>query len=126
MENEQLEIRKQVWKAISAFYLDTELQEGDYIYLIKVFKKSGLSLIELKAIDLYEVFPILQYNLLGVAGVWDAFEEVWLFEKCLKNHHRRNTQIFRGAVTFMNAFCYWMRKDHWQKIEELWNTNHDL
>lgn len=112
--------RKEVWIAISEFYLDTELQETDYQWIYNVFKTSGLSLKTLKSIDMYEVFPTLQANLNSVAGEWAGFDEKWLVEVCTRNYRKRNNLIFRIVTRWRNRLSYWMRKDHWVKMEELY------
>lgn len=112
--------RKEVWIAISEFYLDTELQETDYQWIYNVFKTSGLSLKTLKSIDMYEVFPTLQANLNSVAGEWAGFDEKWLVEVCTRNYRKRNNLIFRIIIRWRNRLSYWMRKDHWVKMEELY------
>lgn len=112
--------RKQLWLAISEFYLDTELQEQDYEWIYRVFKQSRLTLQELKAIDLYEVFPTLQANLLSVAGEWAGFDEKWLTEVCTANYNKRNSRIFRWKTRWKNKSLWWMRKDHWEKIARMY------
>lgn len=115
--------RKEVWIAISEFYLDTELQETDYQWIYNVFKTSGLSLKTLKSIDMYEVFPTLQANLNSVAGEWAGFDEKWLVEVCTRNYRKRNNLIFRIVTRWRNRLSYWMRKDHWVKMEELYKKS---
>ncbi|ELR69601.1 hypothetical protein C900_04826 [Fulvivirga imtechensis AK7] len=113
------ENRSQIWLAISEFYLDTELQDRDYEWIFSVFKASDLSLKELKRIDLYEVFPTLQANLLTVAGEWAGFDEKWLGEVCTSNWKKRNSIIFRWRVWWWSRLHYWMRKGHWKRMEEM-------
>ena len=119
MNKEELETRQLVWEAMSYFYLDTELDEKEYEYISKVIIQSGYSLEECKQIDLYEVFPTLQMNLLSVAGEWAGFNDSWLKEKCYGNFKKRNNKSFRFWTRIMNKFCYWMRKEHWNEIEKI-------
>ena len=119
MTREKLILRKPVWKALSNFYLDTELDETDYDYISKTLIETGIELTELKEIDLYEVFPTLQMNLLSSVGVWDGFEDKWLFKQCLINHTKRlKSKPFRIYTRFKNKLHYWMRKKHWEEIDK--------
>ena len=67
--------RKPIWVALSAFYLDTELHRTDFKHIATVIYKSPYNLDEVKTINKYEVFPVLQLNLLSVAGIWTGFNE---------------------------------------------------
>lgn len=115
---EEIELRALIWEAISNFYLDTELQSDDYDYIAKILLQSNLTLDELKDIDLYEVFPSLQMNLLSIAGEWAGFEMNWLKEKCSANWEKRNSMGFRIYIKVLNFLFYWMRSDCWKEIEE--------
>ena len=119
MENHELEIRKVVWTSISTFYLDTELDQSDYIHIAGELKNTKYTIEQLKEIDLLEIFPILQLNLLGVAGKWDGFDEKWLHRVCRNNFKRRKYIVFKGIVYFMNLIFYRMRKKHWDEVEQL-------
>lgn len=73
-----IERREPVWKALSEFYLDTELQPVDFCRIRAVFIKSSYSFHEIRQINYDEVAPLLLDNLLNVAGVWSEFDEHWL------------------------------------------------
>ncbi|MBX2842209.1 MAG: hypothetical protein KTR26_10575 [Flammeovirgaceae bacterium] len=109
--------RLSIWKALSEFYLDTELVEEDYNSIFQILKASEKSLKALKEIDLYEVFPTLQKILHSVAGEWQGFDENWLVRECQKNYHRRNNILFRIITKVRNKNIYWMREKHWKEIE---------
>jgi hypothetical protein len=104
---------------LSEFYLDTELGLDDFIRIKKVFDSSGLSLDEIRKIDLFEVFPLLQTNLLAPAGAWAGFDEPWLTIECTKRYKRRRFLLYRLACKFWNRLFYWMRKRYWLEIENL-------
>lgn len=119
MTREKLILRKPLWKALSNFYLDTELDETDYVYISKTLIETRIELTELKEIDLYEVYPTLQMNLLSPVGVWDGFEDKWLFKQCLINHTKRlKSKPFMIYTRFKNKLHYWMRKKHWEEIDK--------
>lgn len=116
------ETRKQIWRALSELYLDTELRDMDYRSIVETLKNSGKSMEELKEIDMYEVFPTLQMNLNGIAGEWTGFDEKWLYKVCTKNYLKRNNKWFRLLTRLRNSTCFWMRKREWQKVETLFNS----
>jgi hypothetical protein len=118
IDNQDIEIRKPVWIALSEFYLDTELTNDDFDRIATVFQKSGLTLKDLKEIDLFEVFIFLQPNLLSVAGDWAGFNEDWLLTECEKRYRRRKNLLHRSNCKFWNIFFYWMRRDYWKQIEK--------
>ncbi len=87
--------RRLVWKVLSAMYLDTELQDADYTHMARELQATPYTSAEIREIDIYEVFPVLQANLYSPAGVWDAFDEEWLYERCARNYRRRGNALFR-------------------------------
>lgn len=117
-KNTQFENRKPIWNVLSEFYLDTELQQSDYDRIAQTLKASDLDINELKAIDLFEVFPVLKGNLLGVAGVWNGFDEKWLNENCTDCYQKKNKAVLRFKNKVYPKFLGWMTKDHWKEIEE--------
>lgn len=112
------EERKRIWLALSELYLDTELSTNDFERLVAVFKKSGFELNEIREIDLFEVFPVLQTNLLSVAGEWVGFDKDWLFRECQKGWEKRQNLIYRLRCRIFNRMYYWMRKEYWQELEK--------
>lgn len=116
---EEVNHRQPIWTALSEFYIDTELDTDDFIRIKAVFDSSGLPLEEIKNIDLFEVFPLLQSNLLAPAGTWAGFDEPWLTEECTKMYKRRRFLLHRLLCKLWNILFYWMRKRYWITIEEL-------
>ncbi|GAL87393.1 hypothetical protein MYP_4623 [Sporocytophaga myxococcoides] len=118
IDHQDIEIRTPVWIALSEFYLDTELTNEDFDRIAAIFQNSGLTLKELKEIDLFEVFTFLQPNLLSIAGAWSGFEEEWLLAHCEKRYRRRKNILHRLNCKFWNIFFYWMRRNCWEQIEK--------
>ena len=121
LEAAELERRKPVWKALSEFYLDTELQASDYDFIAKVVSSSGFTLGELKAINRFEVFPFLINNLLSPAGVWTAFDESWLYEKCVKAYKKKDYALVRLKNFIAYSLFGGMMKKQWREIEKIMN-----
>ena len=116
--SKQLETRKKIWIVLSEFYLDTELMSDDFDRISNTFLQSGLEISDIKEIDLMEVFPLLQSNLLSPAGAWSGFDEDWLLAECTKRYNRRKNIFHRLNCKFWNIFFYWMRRDYWNQIEK--------
>jgi uncharacterized membrane protein YukC len=57
-----------IWLAPSEFYLDKELQDSDFRQIAISILESSYSFEEVKTINKYEVFPILQANILSSTG----------------------------------------------------------
>ncbi|NND64811.1 MAG: hypothetical protein HKM24_02495 [Gammaproteobacteria bacterium] len=108
--------KEKLWIAISDFYLDTELQETDYASVAKCFSESGLSIKQLREIDLYEVLPALYTNLISPAGIWTGFDEAWLVSQCRKNESRRKSLLFRFRVLTLRGLHKQIVNHHWEKL----------
>ena len=117
-KNEAIERRKKIWLVLSEFYLDTELTSEDFDRISTVFRQSGYVLSEIKEIDLYEVFPLLQMNLLSNAGEWAGFDEDWLISSCGRCYCKRRNWYHRLTCKFWNNLFYWMRKHYWIEIDK--------
>jgi hypothetical protein len=107
-----IEARKPIWLALSEFYLDTELQEIDFKYITEKILESPYSLEEVKQINKYEVFPILQLNLLSVAGVWAGFDEEWLIKSIIKSLNKRN-KVNKLVIESSYLTLKWICTDYW-------------
>lgn len=79
-----LETRRPVWVALSEFFLDTELDDGDLERIADLLATSPYSLEELETIYRDETAPVLWHNLNVPAGVWDAFDPDWLCAEAAK------------------------------------------
>jgi hypothetical protein len=118
--NINIEERKPIWIALSKFYLDIELQDYDFKCIATKIKESPYTLEEVKEIDKHEIFPILHWNLLSVAGVWDGFHEEWLLEKILERINKRN-RLRNFFMGLKYARLKWMCSEYWKKIEVAWD-----
>ncbi len=119
-ETINIEERKPIWTALSEFYLDTELQKLDFRNIAFKIIESPYSFDEVKEINKYEVFPVLQPNLLSVAGEWAGFNEEWLVKSITDSLKKRNTIKKLGIESSYLTFK-WMCKDYWEKLEKAYN-----
>ncbi|MEA1786498.1 hypothetical protein U1E44_10380 [Arenibacter sp. GZD96] len=112
-----LKEREPIWLALSALYLDTELQESDFQHIAHSIRDSPFTFHEVKIIDKYEVFPVLYANLLGIAGVWTGFDAQWLFHKITAKLKRQN-RVKKMGVSCMYFLFSAMHRANWQKLEQ--------
>jgi hypothetical protein len=115
-----IEQRRPIWIALSEFYLDTELQDSDLRQIAFTILDSPYSFDEVKSINKYEVFPILQSNLLSPAGAWAGVDERWLLEKITSRLNTKTTLNDIGVEISYQTFK-WMCKDYWKKLEKIYN-----
>lgn len=96
--------------------LDTELEQKDFKRIALKMIESPFNLEEIKNINKYEVFPVLQANLSSIAGEWAGFDEKWLEESIIKSIEKRN--YFRKlSIEFSYFINSWMCKKHWINTE---------
>jgi hypothetical protein len=115
-----IQTRIPIWKALSLFYLDTELQDSDFQGIAEDIINSPYTFEEVKMIDKYEVFPVLKYNILQVAGEWVGFEEDWLVENItlkLKN----DSKFRRLGIDISYWMCRNLFTDYWLSVETTLN-----
>ncbi|GAA4272532.1 hypothetical protein U6A24_09720 [Aquimarina gracilis] len=112
--------RKPVWKALSELYLDNELQDSTYSYMVAKFVKSPYDFNEIKYINRYEVFPVLYRNLLSVAGEWAGFEEQWLIRTITNRFNKKNlwTTLNDKAAYFLYHKMY---KKDWEILKAVYD-----
>jgi hypothetical protein len=109
--------RKPIWMALSTFYLDTELQETNFQGIAETIIKSPYSFEEVKAIDKYKIFPILQSNILQVAGEWAGFDEDWLIEK-ITTELQKKSKFRTISIEIYYYLFRWMHKDYWRRLKQ--------
>jgi len=112
--------RTPVWIALSDFYLDTELQDSDFRYIAKTILESPYTFEDVKTINTYEVFPVLQSNLLQPAGECAGFNEKWLVEAITTHLETQNR--FKNLMIRIGYKKYgWMQEDYWVRLETIYN-----
>lgn len=111
-----VEERLPVWEALSEFFLDTELDAGDYDRIASVLAASPYSIQDIEDILRHEVYPVLIWNLRSVAGVWAGFDRDWLREAIEPRLNRRSK--FR-----LPPVQWSMIREPWEKVSELIQSN---
>ena len=80
LTDDELEVRRPVWEALSELYLDTE---PDWSGVARTCAASPYTPWQIRRILYDEVHPVLHLNLWSVAGVWDGFDQEWLVSSIL-------------------------------------------
>ncbi|KXH84432.1 DUF7079 family protein [Chryseobacterium kwangjuense] len=111
--------RTPIWIALSDFYLDTELQDSDFRYIAKTILESPYTFDEIKSINKYEVFPVLQSNLMQPAGEWAGFNEKILI-KAITDHLAARNRINTMMISISYARYGWMQEDYWERLEKMY------
>jgi hypothetical protein len=112
MNISQPEERLPVWDALAQFFLDDELQPGDYERIANVLADSRYSLAELEDILRHEVYPACKWNLICVAGAWGTWGEEWIMEHIAPRKDRRP----RFSLPPLLASGY---RNHWKAVSEI-------
>lgn len=97
--------RRPVWLALSELFLDTEV-DARLPSLAQSLAASGYSDAELDWILRRELQPLLQWNLVPVAGVWEGFDPEWLEQSIIARRRR------------LRLPCLFPRED-WQRLAVL-------
>jgi hypothetical protein len=96
--------RVPVWRAMSEFYLDTELDDGDISRIARTCAASPFSIGELDRIMFCEVGPAFALNLLSMAGEWAGWSQQFVQERVLKVY-----RPWYYLLYVLNPFKRWMR-----------------
>ncbi|MBL8701374.1 MAG: hypothetical protein JNK67_23555 [Alphaproteobacteria bacterium] len=117
LDERQIERRRPVWTALSALWLDTELDDAGLRAIAAVLRESGLPRDELQRIYAVELAPVLGANLLGVAGEWAGFDPTWLSARILDNLRRRprRTRFWAWFPPTRRAWTY-ATGESWRRI----------
>jgi hypothetical protein len=103
-----LQNKTKIYILLSEFYLDTELDENSIKRIITDLVKEDLSLTEILEINKKEVYPVLAYNLISVAGIWQGFEEENLIKEI--NKYSKKTRWGKFIQNLPLLFHYSLEK----------------
>jgi hypothetical protein len=102
--------RLPVWKALSEFFLDTELTPKELERIAQELAKTCYSEDELEQILAYEVCPGCRVNMFLWA--WIAFDEDWLLARI--NPYLGKRSWFMKLLVGMNR---WMYQHYWKRVK---------
>ncbi len=83
LDDADLSRRRTAWAALSELFLDSEIRDDLPSAALKLVG-SGYADVEIEAIFLDEVSPVLHWNLKQVAGMWGGFDEDWLADEIVR------------------------------------------
>ena len=110
------EKERKAYIALSDLFLDTVIDVDCVASALRPLHISTSTLYDMLR---YDLFPILYPNLLGVAGVWDAFDEVWLLSQIEEQR--------AGGPGWAQRFLHWVA---WltigQAVSEPWDQVKDI
>ena len=109
-----LQNKTKIYILLSEFYLDTELDENSIKRIITDLVKEDLSLTEILEINKKEVYPVLAYNLISVAGIWQGFEEENLIKEI--NKYSKKTRWGKFIHNLPLFFHFGLKKEIEKRI----------
>jgi len=100
-----------VWELLSDIFLDTELTNDRFEYIVSTLKETPFSIQEIEDIMCFEIYPACIPNLRCIAGEWTGFNRAWLIENITPYIGKRSlwTKIF---------FRISIIQDDWQRVKE--------
>ncbi len=120
MNESQVTRRRPVWIALSALWLDTEIEPGELENIARVMIDSGLTNEELREAYLIEVAPVVYRNLLSVAGEWQGFDEEWLCAEIARNLRERPRRTrWLGWFFLTRRTMTYATEDHWESLMDI-------
>lgn len=114
---EEIARRRPVWQAMSAFFLDTELDEAQVREIAQVLRASGYSEAQLDDILTREIAPLLYSNAVSVAGVWNGFDLDWLVQQIVAGKHRTLAKWYRFTDRWAcNRVLRGVKEQYWNRV----------
>lgn len=105
--------------AISELFLDTSLEEEDFVRLRDILYETKLPVNKLDSIYYEEIAPLLYGNLESTAGEWSGFDPDWLEHEIL----RKSSEGAIRKIPWLNwVRMYWVTrttKKDWQKLRRM-------
>jgi len=115
---EDLERRRPVWKALSAVFIDTEIDEAWRDEIADCLRSSGYSASELESILWGELCPVLHVNLLSFVGEWTGFDMGFVERRILDKPAGR----FRRWLSYLRGGK--IARHEWKRIKQVMAVKH--
>ncbi|MEM1368397.1 MAG: hypothetical protein AAGG02_10335 [Cyanobacteria bacterium P01_H01_bin.15] len=107
--------RQELWIAMSALWLDTELVDERIKEIAVEVRASGLSSRELEEVFELELAPILGWNCLVVAGEWAGFDPDWVCERAAAQRGKRR---IRDRILAAIGGTTFAARPTWLKVKQ--------
>lgn len=104
---DDLKERTPVWVALSEFYLDNELTDGDIERIAKVCANSPYSITELRGILASEVNPAFYQNLISMAGEWGGWSADFVQQRVLNEYRPIRAFLLRNIPSLYLSSHTW-------------------
>jgi hypothetical protein len=108
--------KEELWIAMSALWLDNEVNDAALKQIACVVAKSGLSRTELDKVFELELAPSLGANHLSAAGEWTSFDPTWVCEQA--QGYENGYRLFPRILAFLGITTYAARP-YWNRVKEL-------
>ena len=105
-----------LWRALSTLFLDTENDNSDYDYILRVIAEGDFSHSEAWSALENDVAPACAANLFCVAGEWAYFDEDWLLERIYAKRFNTDSKFYPLSKYLHGIFYRGHIKDEWCKI----------
>jgi len=109
-----LQSRRSVWIAMSDLWLDNELQQSGIDHIASVLRAANIPEAEADKIFAFELAPVLGYNHLSVAGVWESFDADWV---CREAERRMNRSPFLVRVAARLGITTYGARGAWARVK---------
>ena len=101
---DDLKVRRKIWIALSDLFLDTQNGDSDAKLISEIIKNSDYSDELIQTILWYEVAPVVESNLVCIAGEWTAFSEKWLIYNIESKY--LNVSGFKKMSLYVGQFIW--------------------
>jgi hypothetical protein len=118
--HDELSRRRPVWEALSAFFLDTALDDSQLREIAAILHASGYTESQLDDVLTTELAPLLYPNLciwVTVAGVWNGFDVTWIERQVLTGKHRAVQKWYNWGNRFIcNRVVRGVKEHYWYRV----------
>lgn len=105
-----------LWRALSTLFLDTENDNSDYDYILRVISEGDFSHSEAWSTLENDVAPACAVNLYCVAGEWGYFDEDWLVDRIDRKRFNTKSLLYPLSKYIHGVFYRGHIKEQWCKI----------
>ena len=110
--------RKQIWLALSNFYLEPQFDDKELKAFVQALKTSPYTLDEVMVIDRFEVWPVLKGYCFGKTKGREGFNEAVFISEAAKHLGKKR------SFNFISSYFYdYFTGRYWARIYRLLTNN---